>query len=113
MTAVIEDDGAGFGAGDGRGDGLGLVGMRERVGLLGGRLASSPTEGAGTTIVAEVPLRDQEDTIRVLIVDDHAVVRSGLRLLLDAEDDIEVVGEAGDVRTARLRGAASRSPTSS
>jgi two-component system response regulator NreC len=37
---------------------------------------------------------------RVLIVDDHAVVRSGLRLLLDAEDDIEVVGEAGDTRTA-------------
>ena len=40
------------------------------------------------------------NTIRVLIVDDHAVVRSGLHLLLDAEDDIEVVGEAGDVRTA-------------
>jgi DNA-binding NarL/FixJ family response regulator len=38
--------------------------------------------------------------IRVLIVDDHAVVRSGLHLLLDAEEDIEVIGEAGDVRTA-------------
>jgi two-component system response regulator NreC len=38
--------------------------------------------------------------IRVLIVDDHAVVRSGLHLLLDADDGIEVVGEAGDVRTA-------------
>ena len=37
---------------------------------------------------------------RVLIVDDHAVVRSGLRLLLDAEEDIEVVGEAGNVRDA-------------
>ena len=32
--------------------------------------------------------------IRVLVVDDHAVVRSGLRLLLDAEADIETVGEA-------------------
>jgi two-component system response regulator NreC len=32
--------------------------------------------------------------IRVLIVDDHAVVRSGLKLLLDAEPDIEAVGEA-------------------
>jgi len=40
------------------------------------------------------------DPIRVLIVDDHAVVRSGLHLLLDAEKDIQVVGEAGDVRTA-------------
>jgi two-component system, NarL family, response regulator NreC len=37
---------------------------------------------------------------RVLIVDDHAVVRSGLRMLLEAQEDIEVVGEAGDVREA-------------
>ena len=39
-------------------------------------------------------------SLRVLIVDDHAVVRSGLRMLLDAEKDIEVVAEAGDARTA-------------
>jgi two-component system response regulator NreC len=39
-------------------------------------------------------------SIRVLIVDDHAVVRSGLRLLLDAEDDLEPVGEAGNARDA-------------
>ncbi len=39
-------------------------------------------------------------TIRVLVVDDHAVVRSGLRHVLEAEDDIEVVGEAGDMREA-------------
>ena len=38
--------------------------------------------------------------IRVLVVDDHAVVRSGLRLLIDAEDDLETVGEAGSVREA-------------
>ena len=38
--------------------------------------------------------------IRVLVVDDHAVVRAGLRLLLDAEEDIETVGEAGDAREA-------------
>jgi two-component system response regulator NreC len=41
--------------------------------------------------------------IRVLVVDDHAVVRSGLRLLLDAEDDIETVGEAGNMQDAVLR----------
>ncbi|OFW72939.1 MAG: hypothetical protein A2Y55_08205 [Actinobacteria bacterium RBG_16_68_12] len=45
-------------------------------------------------------------TIKVLVVDDHAVVRSGIRLLLEAEDDIEVVAEAGTaeegVRAARL-----------
>ncbi len=33
-------------------------------------------------------------TIRVLVVDDHAVVRAGLRRILDAEPDIEAVGEA-------------------
>jgi DNA-binding NarL/FixJ family response regulator len=38
--------------------------------------------------------------IRVLIVDDHAVVRAGLRMLVDAEDDMETVAEAGSVREA-------------
>ena len=42
----------------------------------------------------------KDGKIRVLIVDDHAVLRSGLHLLLDAQSDIEVVGEAGDVREA-------------
>jgi two-component system response regulator NreC len=39
-------------------------------------------------------------SIRVLIVDDHAVVRSGLRLLLEQEDDLQPVGEAGNARDA-------------
>jgi two-component system response regulator NreC len=38
--------------------------------------------------------------IRVLIVDDHAVVRSGLRKVLESDADIEVVAEAGDARHA-------------
>jgi two-component system, NarL family, response regulator NreC len=37
-------------------------------------------------------------TIRLLLVDDHAVVRSGLRMLLEPETDIEIVGEAGTVQ---------------
>jgi signal transduction histidine kinase len=57
VTAVVEDDGKGFGAGGGEGEGLGLIGMKERVGLLDGRLAIESTEGAGTTVVAEVPMR--------------------------------------------------------
>jgi len=35
-----------------------------------------------------------------MIVDDHAVVRAGLRMLIDAEDDLETVSEAGNVRDA-------------
>jgi two-component system, NarL family, response regulator NreC len=39
-------------------------------------------------------------SVRIVVVDDHAVVRTGLRLMLDAEPDLEVVGEAGDARAA-------------
>jgi DNA-binding NarL/FixJ family response regulator len=39
-------------------------------------------------------------SVRVLIVDDHAVVRAGLKMLVDAEDDLEAVGEAGTAREA-------------
>ena len=39
---------------------------------------------------------DRERKIRVLLADDHAVLRAGLRALLNAEPDLEVVGEAAD-----------------
>ena len=38
--------------------------------------------------------------IRIVVVDDHAVVRAGLRLLLEAEHDMEVIGDAGNSRDA-------------
>jgi two-component system, NarL family, sensor histidine kinase DevS len=57
VSVVVEDDGVGFEPGRVRGDGIGLVGMRERIGLLGGRLTVESRPGAGTTFVAEVPLR--------------------------------------------------------
>jgi len=41
--------------------------------------------------------------IGVVLVDDHAVVRAGLRLLLERQDDIEVVGEAGNAKDAIFR----------
>jgi two-component system response regulator NreC len=53
-----------------------------------------------------VPMNEETDpvpaangTIRIVLADDHAVVRSALRMLLDAEDDLEVIAEAGDVDT--------------
>lgn len=41
-----------------------------------------------------------EDIIRIVLVDDHALVRQGVRELLETEPDLRVVGEAGDSETA-------------
>ena len=56
VTVVIEDDGIGFAPDGVREAGLGLVGMRERVALVGGRLRVESRAGAGTTLLVEVPL---------------------------------------------------------
>ncbi len=55
VSVVVEDDGVGFDPARTREEGLGLIGMRERVALLGGRLTIESRPGAGTTFVAEVP----------------------------------------------------------
>lgn len=56
VSVIVEDDGVGFDPGRESGDGVGLLGMRERVGLFGGRVVLESRPGAGTTIVAEVPV---------------------------------------------------------
>ena len=56
------------------------------------RLPASVTATAPTGDPVEEPTH----RIRVLLVDDHAVVRMGLRAFFDLQDDIEVVGEASD-----------------
>jgi len=57
VVAVVEDDGLGFDPRRTREDALGLAGMRERMALLGGGLRVESASGAGTTLVAEVPIR--------------------------------------------------------
>jgi DNA-binding NarL/FixJ family response regulator len=56
---------------------------------------------------SEAPVTEQRspevagsERIRVMLVDDHAMVRNGLRTFLELQDDIEVVGEAGDGQAA-------------
>ncbi|HUJ56383.1 MAG TPA: GAF domain-containing protein [Gaiellaceae bacterium] len=56
VSVVVEDDGVGFEPGREPGDGIGLVGMRERVGISGGTITVESRPGAGTTLRAEVPL---------------------------------------------------------
>jgi two-component system, NarL family, response regulator NreC len=53
------------------------------------------------TGATDQPPASPAQVIRIVLADDHAVVRSGLRLLLDSEPDFEVVAEASDIDSAR------------
>jgi DNA-binding NarL/FixJ family response regulator/signal transduction histidine kinase len=113
---LISDDGAGFDAvavleGTPEGGRLGLMGARERARAVGGDLWVESSSGRGTSVTVQVPLAKKMKTvetpagrsrlakgspIRVLVVDDHEVVRQGVREILNREAGIEVVGEAAD-----------------
>jgi signal transduction histidine kinase len=56
VTVLVEDDGQGFDQAIEREDGLGLLGMRERIALVDGRLMVESSAGSGTTVAVEVPL---------------------------------------------------------
>ena len=56
VKVVIEDDGLGFEVGESANGGFGLMGMRERLALLGGRLLVESNGETGTTVAAEVPV---------------------------------------------------------
>ena len=56
ITALVEDDGQGFSPDEDGGQGVGLLGMRERVALVEGRLSIESRCRPGTTLVVEVPL---------------------------------------------------------
>jgi PAS domain S-box-containing protein len=67
VFAVVEDDGGGFDADSGptvNERRLGLLGMRERLVLVGGSLTIESQLGRGTTIIARVPLRDGAEEVR-------------------------------------------------
>jgi signal transduction histidine kinase len=55
ISTVIEDDGRGFSEEQGSGNRLGLLGMRERVALVDGRLTVESSPGSGTMLSIEVP----------------------------------------------------------
>ncbi len=60
VTLTIHDDGRGFDVSN-RGEGFGLLGMRERVSLVGGELRMESAPGSGTTVTASVPATRRKD----------------------------------------------------
>jgi DNA-binding NarL/FixJ family response regulator len=79
---------------------MGLIGMRERAPLLGGTFEIESSPGLGTTVFARIPLNRKEqermNKVRIILADDHTVLRQGLTLLINKQPDMEVVGDAGD-----------------
>ncbi len=97
VVAVIEDDGQGFDPAD---DERRAAGVARHA--RAHRARRRPPVGRASSGRRDDNCRRgaRRVSIRTVVVDDHAVVRSGLRMLLDAEDDIDVVAEAGDARAA-------------
>ena len=105
LELKVRDDGIGFDAAAARaralgGASLGLLGMEERASLAGGRLEVSQRAGTrhrGEGVASPLARRARHVTpIRVLLADDHTLVRAGIRRLLESIAGVEVVGEAGD-----------------
>lgn len=125
LHVIVEDPGKGFdveaaAAAESKG-GFGLFSIRERLAALGGSVCLVSAPGQGTRIELEVsllspPLEEQQvqareaapsrvadkkhngidHRIRILLVDDHAMVRQGLATMLDEDERMEVVAEAPD-----------------
>ena len=130
---VVEDHGKGFKNAPPRksqDEGFGLLSVQERLSLVGGQLEITSLPQGGTRARITVPLKssalpsttspslkespavlgtrsvgETHRRIRVLVVDDHPVMRQGLRHLVEDQRDMLVVAEAGDgeeaVRLAR------------
>jgi two-component system, NarL family, response regulator NreC len=99
----VLDDGQGFDSTHTRG--LGLLGMEERVTHLGGRFQLQSEPGHGTGCASKSRWRARRGghrmtPVRILLADDHTVMRNGLRLLLERQPHLQVVGEAADGRQA-------------
>jgi len=125
IHVVVSDDGVGFNqatlsSDDGKDTHLGLLNIRERMQYIGGCIDvdSAPGHGTRVTLVVRVheptviPERRQpahlrralsalpewpaHDKTRILLVDDHAIIRQGIKAALSEQVDIDVVAEASN-----------------
>ncbi|KAG0775883.1 hypothetical protein G6F22_012978 [Rhizopus arrhizus] len=100
LRLTISDDGRGFDFAAVQQDprrGIGLRNMRERMSALSGLAAPA---GRGCPYRDDLSMTDTPDAIRLLLVDDHPLVRDGLRLRLETVPRLRVVGEAGNAQAA-------------
>jgi hypothetical protein len=129
LRIVVSDEGTGFNPRllkpPGEEGGFGLFSVCERISLIGGRVEIDSAPGKGSRLALIVPHgqasaiplstchmcapagkpqentdKDQGSTIRVLLADDHALFRNGLRRLLKNEPGLKVVGQANDGKEA-------------
>ena len=111
VVLEIADDGVGFDPGRAYPGHLGLTSIHERAKGVNGEAVIRSSRGQGTCLRVRVPLSLMtrtsaaacasmsgagSDLIHVLIVDDHAAARAGLRFRLSREKHLRLVGEAAD-----------------
>jgi DNA-binding NarL/FixJ family response regulator len=79
--------------------------MRERANHLGGTLKTQSEPGQGTKVrfelVLQRELKEAEQEVQILLVEDHATLREALASTFDGEGGFEVVGQAGSLEEAR------------
>jgi len=97
ICLTVRDDGKGFDPAT-TPEGIGLRHMRERALSLGGNFAIHAARGEGTELRVCLPIlrEDAMRRIRILIADDHNLVRQALAQMLQTDPDFEVVGQAAD-----------------
>ncbi len=121
---MVQDNGRGFDQGELKNRGpneltFGLFSIQQRLAHFGGRMEINTSPGQGTLVTLFLTIGDSKTTseptfgdssvietseirfreknvIRVLLVDDHKIIREGISRLLQFEPDINVVGEAAD-----------------
>ena len=110
LIIAVSDNGCGFDpsqylVGLSRRRGFGLCSIYERIINIGGEMEFDSSPGNGTTITLSIPYsiaaKEYPDLmIRIILVDDHTMVREALRLVLEQDSSMQVVAEAGDGETA-------------
>ena len=98
---IVRDEGVGFNVNDTISNNrFGLLNTLRRVELVGGvvDIRTQPNKGCFTQL--EFPIKSAAEvisSIRILLVDDHVIVREGIRAVINKEEDLKVVGEASNL----------------